>query len=107
SIDVKKEKGRFVVTCTKGNWVPAQADKEITLDNKDESSGEYTCGEENNDDKFKTITIRFRTCDNCIEIDAPSLTGIIVGNIVTTFLIGYAVYSIVSQPKGKTFSGNK
>ncbi|KAF7699703.1 T-cell surface glycoprotein CD3 delta chain-like [Silurus meridionalis] len=104
-ITVKKGIGSFKFTCTKGNWASDWVEKEITLDNKDEDSGEYKCGVENSDEK--TITIRFRTCDNCIEIDAPSLTGIIVGNLVTTFLIGYAVYSIVSQPKGKTFSGNK
>ncbi|KAG9342096.1 hypothetical protein JZ751_017093 [Albula glossodonta] len=47
-------------------------------------------------------------CDNCIALEAGTVAGILVGEIVATALIGVAVYLIASQPQGKAYrQGNK
>ncbi|MCJ8739825.1 hypothetical protein PDJAM_G00051830 [Pangasius djambal] len=48
-----------------------------------------------------------RACENCIDLDVTALSVVVVGNLLATFLIAWAVYSITGQPKGKIFSGNK
>ena len=39
-------------------------------------------------------------CDNCIELDVPSLSGIVLGNVVATVAVGVAVYLTVSHTRG-------
>nr|NP_001187238.1 CD3 gamma/delta precursor [Ictalurus punctatus]ACN96560.1 CD3 gamma/delta [Ictalurus punctatus] len=102
---VKKTQDLFTFRCNNGKWnlENGNTPDEINLPYKDLNSV-YTCSK---NEKIYEITIKFRTCDNCIELDTPALTAIIVGNILATFLIAFAVYSITAQPKGKNFSGNK
>lgn len=38
-------------------------------------------------------------CDNCVELDVLSLTGMVVGNLVATVAIGVAVYLTVSHSR--------
>ncbi|KAM6932294.1 T-cell surface glycoprotein CD3 delta chain, partial [Lycodopsis pacificus] len=40
--------------------------------------------------------VKFRTCDNCIELDTASITGMVVGDVVATIVIGVAVYLVAS-----------
>ncbi|KAJ8403728.1 hypothetical protein AAFF_G00345960 [Aldrovandia affinis] len=49
------------------------------------------------------IYVKFRTCDNCIDLEAGTLAGIIVGEVMATALIGVAVYLLASHPQGKTY----
>ncbi|KAK2912760.1 hypothetical protein Q8A73_006873 [Channa argus] len=60
------------------------------LEYRDENSGEYEC------DSHK-IFVKFRTCDNCIEMDLGSIVGMVAGDLVATIVIGVAVYIIASQ----------
>ncbi|KAB5550123.1 hypothetical protein PHYPO_G00050090 [Pangasianodon hypophthalmus] len=53
------------------------------------------------------LLVQFRTCENCIDLDITALSFVIVGNLLATVLIAWAVYSITGQPKGRNFSGNK
>ncbi|KAF4085766.1 hypothetical protein AMELA_G00098520 [Ameiurus melas] len=104
---LKKKFNEFEFSCKNGKLVTSDDNRRdvITLSYKDEDSGQFSC--EINEIKVSEITVKFRTCDNCIQLDTPALTAIIVGNILATFLIAFAVYSITAQPKGKNFSGNK
>lgn len=65
--------------------------KNLHLPYKDDSTGEYKCGE--ND----LIYVKFRTCDSCVEVDTPSLIGMVIGNVVATIAVGVGVYLIASQ----------
>ncbi|XP_053503568.1 T-cell surface glycoprotein CD3 gamma chain [Ictalurus furcatus] len=105
---LKQKLNDFEFSCKNGKWqIPADDTGVLKLYYKDEDSGDYQCEDTSTEGKFSKITVKFRTCDNCIELDTPALTAIIVGNILATFLIAFAVYSITAQPKGKNFSGNK
>uniref|UniRef100_M3ZL33 CD3 delta subunit of T-cell receptor complex n=2 Tax=Xiphophorus maculatus TaxID=8083 RepID=M3ZL33_XIPMA len=66
---------------------------EVTLYYRDDESGEYACNEESK------IYVKFRTCDNCIELDTSSIVGLAVGDIVATVVVGVAVYLIASQAR--------
>ncbi|XP_060744673.1 T-cell surface glycoprotein CD3 delta chain-like [Tachysurus vachellii] len=100
---VDKKADQFFFICELGNWQHLNESK-ISLSYKDRESGDYYCGPEAS---YITVTVKFRTCETCIELDAPSLSIVIVGNILATFFVAYAVYSITGQPKNKSFSGNK
>ncbi|KAK2831137.1 hypothetical protein Q7C36_016223 [Tachysurus vachellii] len=102
-ISVAKKADQFVFTCSKGNWQHL-SENLFSLSYKDTESGDYKCG---TDVDYITVTVKFRTCESCIELDALSLSAVIVGNILATFFVAYAVYSITGQPKNKSFSGNK
>ncbi|XP_031429395.1 T-cell surface glycoprotein CD3 gamma chain [Clupea harengus] len=91
---------------------------DLTLPYEDARSGEYECFHTDADadadadaDSKKiskgTIHVRFRTCENCIELNWPALVGIILGNVVATILIGVSVYYISTQSKGPSFPSNK
>ncbi|XP_027855117.1 T-cell surface glycoprotein CD3 delta chain isoform X2 [Xiphophorus couchianus] len=66
---------------------------EMTLSYRDDESGEYTC------DDDSQIYVKFRTCDNCIELDTSSIVSLAVGDIVATVVVGVAVYLIASQAR--------
>ncbi|XP_041849736.1 T-cell surface glycoprotein CD3 gamma chain-like [Melanotaenia boesemani] len=71
--------------------------KYVELQYKDENTGEYKC--EGTDSK---IFVKFRTCDNCIELDTASIAGIVVGDVVATVAVGVAVYLIASKGQPST-----
>ncbi|KAL3057091.1 hypothetical protein OYC64_007552 [Pagothenia borchgrevinki] len=74
---------------------------DISLDYKDENTAEYPwCGE--------TIYVKFRTCDNCVEFDMVTITGLAIGEVVATIVMGVAVYIIASKTQiGPTTSVKK
>ncbi|XP_020364019.2 T-cell surface glycoprotein CD3 delta chain [Oncorhynchus kisutch] len=81
-----------------------------TLEYKDENTNEYVCKKVNglvSDDSNVKIYVKFRTCDNCVELDTTAAVGMVVGDLVATVLIGVAVYSIASQPKATLITGKK
>ncbi|KAM6988644.1 T-cell surface glycoprotein CD3 gamma chain [Tautogolabrus adspersus] len=53
------------------------------------------------------IFVKFRTCDNCIELDTGSIVGIAVGDVVATIVIGVAVYLVASQSWIGPITSNK
>nr|XP_024660777.1 T-cell surface glycoprotein CD3 gamma chain [Maylandia zebra]XP_024660778.1 T-cell surface glycoprotein CD3 gamma chain [Maylandia zebra] len=65
--------------------------KSLHLPYRDNSTGEYKCGEN------ELIYVKFRTCDSCVEVDTPSLISMVVGNVVATIVVGVGVYLIASQ----------
>ncbi|XP_041920497.1 T-cell surface glycoprotein CD3 gamma chain-like [Alosa sapidissima] len=82
----------------------------LKLPYQDDSSGEYECFKAEDTDPENSLGsyhVKFRTCENCIELDAAALAGIIVGNVVASILIGVAVYFISTQSNGPSFPSNK
>ncbi|XP_029302518.1 T-cell surface glycoprotein CD3 gamma chain [Cottoperca gobio] len=77
-------------------------DRIETLKYDDENTGEYTCAVSSADGSIQLgpkIFVKYRTCDDCIEIDMASIVGMAVGDVVATIVIGVAVYLLVSQTR--------
>ncbi|XP_071328014.1 T-cell surface glycoprotein CD3 delta chain-like [Trachinotus anak] len=66
---------------------------------RDENSGEYVCATPgvDIDTSDPRIYVKFRTCDNCIQLDTASTMGIVIGDVVATIAIGVAVYLIAAH----------
>ncbi|XP_049432349.1 T-cell surface glycoprotein CD3 delta chain-like [Epinephelus fuscoguttatus] len=99
------------LSCGAGNEITNADDKKVeVLDYKDENTGEYKCVRTLSPTSSPEpppstwtyepkIYVKFRTCDNCVELDEASITGIVVGDVVATIVIGVAVYLIASQAR--------
>ncbi|KYO47904.1 T-cell surface glycoprotein CD3 delta chain [Alligator mississippiensis] len=59
--------------------------------------GVYTCSKGNNQ---HTMKVHVRMCQNCIELDAATISGIVVADIVATIFLAIAVYCITGQERG-------
>ncbi|XP_075028961.1 T-cell surface glycoprotein CD3 gamma chain-like isoform X1 [Calonectris borealis] len=64
----------------------------------DDPRGIYTC--EIGTGK-KSLQVHYRMCQNCIEVDAPTISGIVVADVVATVFLAVAVYCITGQDKGR------
>ncbi|NXI74445.1 CD3D protein, partial [Anseranas semipalmata] len=62
--------------------------------------GTYTCRLQNENEEG-TLQVHYRMCQNCIEVDAPTISGIVVADVVATILLAIAVYCITGQDKGR------
>ncbi|KAM8769547.1 T-cell surface glycoprotein CD3 gamma chain isoform 2-T3 [Acanthopagrus schlegelii] len=74
-------------------------DNYLELTYNDENTGEYECESSSKDRILSRIYVKFRTCDNCIELDGGTIAGLVTGNVVATIVIGVAVYLVVSQTR--------
>ncbi|XP_073344124.1 T-cell surface glycoprotein CD3 gamma chain-like [Pagrus major] len=101
-IIVKTVSDGIVLQC-KGKKMRSEKDtavESIPLGYKDDNTGEYTCvNDDNSDTDLPKIYVKFRSCDNCIELDEGSIIGLAIGNLVATIVIGVAVYLVVSQTR--------
>uniref|UniRef100_A0A3P9NLL6 T-cell surface glycoprotein CD3 delta chain n=1 Tax=Poecilia reticulata TaxID=8081 RepID=A0A3P9NLL6_POERE len=81
------------LSCKNGESISGNGleDKELQLTYSDHYTGEYSC------EKGPKIFVKFRTCDNCVELDTASIVGLAVGDVVATIVVGVAVYLIASQ----------
>ncbi|KFR05170.1 T-cell surface glycoprotein CD3 delta chain, partial [Nipponia nippon] len=66
----------------------------------DDPRGTYTCELEGGS-KRSSLQVHYRMCQNCIEVDAPTISGIVVADVVATVLLAVAVYCITGQDKGR------
>lgn len=46
-------------------------------------------------------------CQNCIEVDAPTISGIVVADVVATLFLAVAVYCITGHDRGHTSRGEE
>ncbi|XP_061576493.1 T-cell surface glycoprotein CD3 delta chain-like [Cololabis saira] len=95
--DVKVEhiSNKIRLSCSEGNIslkIDGPGTKTLDLPYRDENSGEYTCVKWG-----QKIYVKFRSCDNCVELDMTSLVGMAIGQVVATSVVGVAVYILVSQ----------
>ncbi|NXV51129.1 CD3D protein, partial [Uria aalge] len=65
--------------------------------------GTYTC--ETDEKKKFSLQVHYRMCQNCIEVDAPTISGIVVADVVATIFLAVAVYCITGQDKGRMSRG--
>ncbi|KAM6044926.1 T-cell surface glycoprotein CD3 gamma chain-like [Theristicus caerulescens] len=66
----------------------------------DDPRGTYACGPEGSS-KGSSLQVHYRMCQNCIEVDAPTISGIVVADVVATIFLAVAVYCITGQDKGR------
>ncbi|NWY53939.1 CD3D protein, partial [Chionis minor] len=107
-INVKEVSGKVFLECEQGS-----ADKVTWLKNEntvgnttlldlgkiyDDPRGTYKCKTPSGE---STLQVHFRMCQNCIEVDAPTISGIVVADVVATVFLAVAVYCITGQDKGR------
>ncbi|XP_061924626.1 T-cell surface glycoprotein CD3 delta chain-like [Entelurus aequoreus] len=101
--DIKVEvgSGKFTITCNGKKEVVSPTGKSVdySLNIKDENSGEYKCaqGKDGLNPNGTSIFVKFRSCDNCVELDMISIAGLVVGDLMATIVLGVAVYHVASQ----------
>ncbi|XP_053176114.1 T-cell surface glycoprotein CD3 epsilon chain-like [Scomber japonicus] len=112
NIEVNSLSGRNIkLTCTGDSWKITDRSgrpedgNSLELEYNDDKSGEYKCTK---DEYVKaSIFVKFRTCDNCIDLDAGSISSIVIGDVVATIVIGVAVYLIASHARTAPVPSNK
>ncbi|NXF38497.1 CD3D protein, partial [Nyctibius bracteatus] len=62
--------------------------------------GTYKCRTEGRPES-PSLQVYYRMCQNCIEVDAPTISGIVVADVVATVFLAVAVYCITGQAKGR------
>ncbi|CAG6006555.1 unnamed protein product [Menidia menidia] len=75
--------------------------KELELRYHNENSGVYSCSE------TSKAHVKFRTCDNCVELDMKAIAGIVVGDVVATVVVGVAVYLLASKAQSGPVPSHK
>ncbi|KAF1493347.1 T-cell surface glycoprotein CD3 delta chain, partial [Eudyptula minor novaehollandiae] len=66
----------------------------------DDPRGTYRCKTESGKES-SPFQVHYRMCQNCIEVDAPTISGIVVADVVATIFLAVAVYCITGQDKGR------
>ncbi|XP_071582860.1 T-cell surface glycoprotein CD3 delta chain [Heliangelus exortis] len=66
----------------------------------DDPRGSYTC-ETGKGEMSSPLQVHYRMCQNCIEVDAPTISGIVIADVVATIFLAVAVYCITGQEKGR------
>ncbi|NXL86189.1 CD3G protein, partial [Alectura lathami] len=61
--------------------------------------GTYNCSVKGG--QSAALQVHYRMCQNCIEVDAPTISGIVVADVVATVFLAIAVYCITGQDKGR------
>ncbi|XP_074929618.1 T-cell surface glycoprotein CD3 delta chain isoform X2 [Chelonoidis abingdonii] len=61
----------------------------------DDPRGVYKCTDSD------SVQVYFRMCQNCIELDAATISGIVVADVIATVFLAIAVYCITSQESGR------
>ncbi|KFP83935.1 T-cell surface glycoprotein CD3 delta chain, partial [Apaloderma vittatum] len=64
----------------------------------DDPRGIYKCSSEG---KASNLQVHYRMCQNCIEVDAATISGIVVADVVATVFLAVAVYCITGHDKGR------
>ncbi|NXQ82897.1 CD3D protein, partial [Nyctibius grandis] len=62
--------------------------------------GTYKCRTDDGKES-PSLQVHYRMCQNCIEVDAPTISGIVVADVVATIFLAVAVYCITGQAKGR------
>ncbi|KAM8853779.1 T-cell surface glycoprotein CD3 gamma chain [Synchiropus picturatus] len=106
-----------VTTVQEGYKISCGKDSKLTTSNgktevanplkfKDENSMEYECVSKDPGGEA-SIFVKFRTCDNCVELNVTTISGLVVGNLVATIAIGVSVYLVASKGQFGTSRSSK
>ncbi|XP_039578099.1 T-cell surface glycoprotein CD3 delta chain [Passer montanus] len=63
----------------------------------DDPRGLYVC---ETGGKRSSLQVHYRMCQNCIEVDAPTISGIVIADVVATLLLAVAVFCITGHDRG-------
>ncbi|KAM9800957.1 T-cell surface glycoprotein CD3 gamma chain [Neosynchiropus ocellatus] len=104
-VKVTTEQEGYKISCGPSSRLKTSdgLDVDKPLKFKDENSMEYKCTGADT----ATILVKFRTCDNCVELDTNSISGLVVGNLVATIVIGVSVYLVASKGQFGTRRSSK
>ncbi|XP_032565260.1 T-cell surface glycoprotein CD3 delta chain [Chiroxiphia lanceolata] len=109
-ITVKEVSGKVFLECTtsgqsKVTWWKDENElgNETQLELSsvyDDPRGLYTCraGEA----AEGKLQVHYRMCQNCIEVDAATVSGIVIADVVATALLAVAVYCVTGHDRGHT-----
>ncbi|XP_062450617.1 T-cell surface glycoprotein CD3 delta chain [Rhea pennata] len=64
----------------------------------DDPRGVYTCQWQGGS---ASLQVHYRMCQNCIEVDAATVSGIVVADVVATVFLAIAVYCITGHDQGR------
>ncbi|KAM8795472.1 T-cell surface glycoprotein CD3 delta chain [Eudromia elegans] len=70
----------------------------------DDPRGLYTCrvrGGGGAAPRDVALHVHYRLCQNCIEVDAATVSGIVVADVVATVFLAIAVYCVSGHDKGR------
>ncbi|NWR89998.1 CD3D protein, partial [Furnarius figulus] len=59
--------------------------------------GLYMCDTGN---EMAKLQVYYRMCQNCIEVDAATISGIVIADVVATVLLAMAVYCVTGHDRG-------
>ncbi|NWV72224.1 CD3D protein, partial [Malurus elegans] len=59
--------------------------------------GLYTC---ETGKSRKSLQVHYRMCQNCIQVDAPTISGIVIADVVATLFLAVAVYCVTGHERG-------
>ncbi|NWS72671.1 CD3G protein, partial [Crotophaga sulcirostris] len=62
--------------------------------------GVYTCATLSGK-RSPPLQVYYRMCQNCIEVDIATISGIVVADVIATIFLAVAVYCITGQDKGR------
>uniref|UniRef100_A0A8C3UEU7 Ig-like domain-containing protein n=1 Tax=Catharus ustulatus TaxID=91951 RepID=A0A8C3UEU7_CATUS len=65
----------------------------------DDPRGLYMC---ETGKKKNILQVHYRMCQNCIEVDAPTISGIVIADVLATLFLAVAVYCISGHDRGHT-----
>ncbi|XP_062364730.1 T-cell surface glycoprotein CD3 gamma chain-like [Cinclus cinclus] len=65
----------------------------------DDPRGLYVC---ETGGQRKSLQVHYRMCQNCIEVDAPTISGIVIADVLATLFLAVAVYCITGHDRGHT-----
>ncbi|NXT22135.1 CD3D protein, partial [Syrrhaptes paradoxus] len=109
-VTVKEASGKVFLQCVTDSQTPVRWLKDgseisntTVLDLGtvyDDPRGVYACELENGK-RSPPLQLHYRMCQNCIEVDAPTISGIVVADVVATVFLAVAVYCITGQDKGR------
>ncbi|KAF1584165.1 UNVERIFIED_CONTAM: T-cell surface glycoprotein CD3 delta chain, partial [Eudyptes pachyrhynchus] len=109
NVIVKEVSGKVFLQCVGGQsqvtWLKSgtKIENETQLDLGavyDDPRGIYRCQTESGKPS-SPLQVHYRMCQNCIEVDAPTISGIVVADVVATIFLAVAVYCITGQDKGR------
>uniref|UniRef100_A0A4W3GM03 Uncharacterized protein n=1 Tax=Callorhinchus milii TaxID=7868 RepID=A0A4W3GM03_CALMI len=103
SLDAKIQKNGITLQCphSKGwekdgvNYTMKVSGENVNLVKlSDKDTGEYTCFDGHHD---ISAFVFVRLCQNCVQLDTSTISGIVVGDLIATLLIALATYCVSSS----------
>ncbi|XP_004689270.1 PREDICTED: T-cell surface glycoprotein CD3 delta chain [Condylura cristata] len=63
--------------------------------------GRYKCTGKDANENDVIVQIYYRMCQNCVELDSATLSGIVVADIIATLLLALGVYCFAGHETGR------